>query len=112
MDVYPTLLELCGLEARQGLSGKSLVPLLKDPQADWDRPALTTQGRQNHALRTQRWRYIRYADGSEELYDHTQDPHEWHNIADKPEHAEVKAQLARWLPTSDAPNAAVRQRRK
>jgi len=112
MDIYPTLLELCGLQPKQGLSGKSLVPLLKDARAAWDRPALTTQGRQNHALRSERWRYIRYADGSEELYDHERDPHEWHNLANSPEHAEVKARLARWLPKSDAANAAGRQRKK
>ena len=112
MDIYPTLLELCGLQPKQGLSGKSLVPLLKDARAAWDRPALTTQGRQNHALRSERWRYIRYADGSEELYDHERDPHEWHNLANNPEHAEVIARLARWLPKSDAANAAGRQRKK
>ena len=63
------------------LDGASLRPLLEDPHADWERPALTTYTRGNHAVRADRWRYIRYADGTEELYDHSDDPHEWHNLA-------------------------------
>ncbi len=57
------------------------MPLLRDPDAAWDRPAVTTHGRNNHAVRSERWRYIRYADGSEELYDHDADPLEWANLA-------------------------------
>ena len=60
----------------------------------WDRPALTTDGRNNHALRTPRWRYIRYSDGSEELYDHAADPMEFNNLAPKPD-AEAKAVMQR-----------------
>ncbi len=112
LDIYPTLNELCALEPKQGLDGRSLVPLLRDARAPWDRPALTTQGRRNHALRDQRWRYIRYADGSEELYDHHTDPNEWHNLAGGPEHREVKARLASWLPKEDAPAARKRRRKK
>lgn len=59
----------------------------------------------NHAVRTDRWRYIRYADGSEELYDHDADPREWHNLAAKPELADVIEEHRRWLPTTDAPPA-------
>ena len=105
MDLYPTLTELCGLPAREGVAGKSLAPLLKDPAAAWDRPALTTHGKGNHAVRSERWRYIRYADGSEELYDHEADPLEWTNLAGKPETDKVRAELARWLPEKDAPDA-------
>src|SRR5262249_1696558 len=94
MDMYPTLVELCGLTPRPGLEGHSLVPLLKDPKAEWGHPALTTHGRNNHAVRTDRWRYIRYADGSEELYDHDADPLEWKNLAKSAEHAKVKEELA------------------
>ena len=80
--------------ARRPLDGVSLVPLLKDPNRTWDQPALTTcLG--NHALRDERWRYIRYADGGEELYDHQNDPNEWTNLADRPEFAAVKGGLAR-----------------
>ena len=74
LDLYPTLLELAGLPAKPDNEGVSLVPLLKDPAAAWDHAALTTKGFKNHAVRTERWRYIRYADGAEELYDHDRDP--------------------------------------
>ena len=69
LDIYPTLIELCGLSEKPELEGRSLVPLLKNPKAKWDRPALTTHGRNNHSLRSERFRYIRYSDGTEELYD-------------------------------------------
>lgn len=105
MDVYPTLIDLCGLPERRELEGASLSPLLRDPTASWDRPALTTHGRKNHAVRSERWRYIRYEDGSEELYDHDLDPNEWRNLADDPEHGEIKAALAASLPMTDAPDA-------
>lgn len=105
LDIYPTLVDLCGLPARSGLSGQSLVPLLADPDAEWERPAITTHGRLNHAVRSERWRYIRYADGSEELYDHQSDPMEYTNLAGRAELAEVQKQLAAWLPKENAPNA-------
>lgn len=104
-DIYPTLIELCGLDGRQELEGQSLVALLKDPAREWDRPALTTHGRNNHAVRSDRYRYIRYADGGEELYDHTTDKMEWHNLAGVPEYQRIKESLAQWLPASNAPNA-------
>ena len=111
LDVYPTLIDLCALAPRHGLGGRSLVKLLKDPKAAWDRPVVTTEGRKNHAVRGDRWRYIRYADGSEELYDHASDPNEWRNLAAMPEHAAVKLKLAAWLPDDDAPAANARQRK-
>ena len=67
LDLYPTLTDLCGLPARDGLEGHSLRPLLKDAKAERPWPALTTHGPGNHAVRTEQLRYIRYADGSEEL---------------------------------------------
>jgi arylsulfatase A-like enzyme len=105
MSMYPTMVELCGLPKKEGMEGVSIVPLLKDPGAKWDRPALTTYERGNHSVRSERWRYIRYQDGSEELYDHQTDEMEWTNLAARPEHAAVKAELARWLPKVDAPEA-------
>jgi len=101
-SVYPTLIELCRLAPRHDLDGESLVPLLRDPQAEWEPPAVMTYRRGNHAVRTARWRYIRYADGTEELYDHDADPHEWNNLADDPEHASVVRDHRRWLPSIDA----------
>ncbi|MFN4259298.1 MAG: sulfatase [Gemmataceae bacterium] len=105
LDIYPTLIELCGLSAKPELEGTSIVPLLNDPKATWDRPSVCTHGRNNHAVRSERWRYIRYSDGTEELYDHDNDPLEWHNLAAKPEYASVKKQLAAALPQQNVPDA-------
>jgi arylsulfatase A-like enzyme len=105
MNIYPTLAELCGLPISDHLEGVSFVPLLKNPEAEWDRPAITTHGRNNHAIRSERFRYIRYADGSEELYDHEADPLEWKNLAEDSQFAEAKAGLAQWLPKRNVPDA-------
>ena len=102
IDLFPTLNELCELPDVDGLSGQSIVPLLTNPNRAWDRPALTSHGQGNHALRSERWRYIRYADGSEELYDHSKDPNECTNLATRREFAGIKTDLARWLPDKDA----------
>jgi arylsulfatase A-like enzyme len=102
LDLYPTLIELCGLQIRPELEGKSLLPLLHDPEGPWDRPAVMTYGKGNHAVRSQRWRYIHYADGSEELYDHDSDPNEWHNLAHEPEHQQTIQELKKWLPKKNA----------
>jgi arylsulfatase A-like enzyme len=104
VDIYPTLIELCKLRAKNELEGQSLVPLLKNPKAKWERPALTTHGRNNHSLRCEQYRYIRYSDGTEELYDHDKDALEWNNLADDPKYAEVKKQFAQWLPTTNVPD--------
>ena len=103
LDLFPTLNEVCDLPKLDGLSGQSIAALLKDPDHPWAHPALTSHGRGNHAIRSKRYRYIRYADGGEELYDHENDPNEWNNLAMRSEYAEIKTQLARWLPESDVP---------
>lgn len=105
LDIYPTLLDLAGLPARDGLDGLSLVPQLRDAAAPRARPALTTHNPGNHAVRSERWRYIHYADGSEELYDVVADPNEWTNRAADPALAGVKRELAKWLPTREEPHA-------
>lgn len=102
LDLYPTLAELAGLTPKDGLEGHSLVAQLKDAKAERTWPAVTTHNQNNHAVRTERWRYIRYADGSEELYDRTADPNEWTNLASNPKFADTKRELARWLPKVNA----------
>jgi len=102
LDIYPTLAELCGLPPREGLDGTSLLPWLKDPAAPSDRAVVSTVGRALHSVRSQRWRYIRYPDGTEELYDHDKDPNEWTNLAKDAQFDAVKKDLARRLPTTDA----------
>ncbi|MGK0198241.1 MAG: arylsulfatase A-like enzyme [Yoonia sp.] len=100
--LYPTLLELAGFPADARCDGDSIVPWLRDAKAPRKQPALMTYGRGNHAVRSERWRYIRYPDGSEELYDHGDDPHEWNNLAGDPKNAQVMAAHRRWLPKNEA----------
>lgn len=99
--LYPTLLEVCGLPKDKSCDGVSIIPLLKENKVNWKRPALMTYKKGNHALRTKRWRYIRYSDGTEELYDHERDPNEWDNIAQKPEHSGVIDGYRKWLPKNE-----------
>ena len=98
LDIFPTLLELTAFPARPDLEGHTLVPLLKDATAPREWPAITTHNHDNHGIRTERWRYIRYADGSEELYDMVADPNEWTNLAGHTAFAGVKRDLAKWIP--------------
>lgn len=105
LDMYPTLVELCGLPPRDDLEGHSLVPQLKDAQAKRSWPAITSHNQGNHGIRSERWRYIRYADGSEELYDIQHDPNEWTNLACDPQYAGVVAEHRQWLPKIDEPPA-------
>ncbi len=118
IDLYPSLIDLCALPARDGLSGQSLVPLMREPGQPTNRAVLTTFDAGNYSVTASRWHYIRYADGSEELYDQETDPNEWTNLASSPEHAARKAGLARSLPKSDVspargePPAAAKKKRK
>jgi len=106
MSVYPTLCSLAGLERPKHVSGHDITPLLKDPDADWKYPAITTHGRGNHAVRTETHRYIRYANGDEELYHNAKDPYEWTNQANNPEYATLKEKLAAWLPKEEVEQIA------
>jgi arylsulfatase A-like enzyme len=106
MSVYPTLCDLAALTKPAWLEGDNIKLLLADPAAEWKGVGVTTFGQNNHAVRTDRWRYIRYADGSEELYDHSYDEYEWTNLASKPEHAALKAELAKHFPTINVPASA------
>jgi len=104
LDLYPTLVELCGLPANESNEGHSLVPQLRDASAERPWPAITTHGPGNHSVRTVDWRYIRYADGSQELYDLRSDPNEWTNLSSDPQYEERIGEFRRWIPlTSTAP---------
>jgi arylsulfatase A-like enzyme len=108
LDLYPTLLDACSLaipprvplrgKDTVGLEGKSLLPLIADPTAEWNEAVVSTIGRGTHSVSTDRWRFIRYFDGSEELYDLRDDPHEWFNFANKAEYAKPKRELTRHIP--------------
>jgi arylsulfatase A-like enzyme len=102
LDIYPTLVDLCGLPKRPQLEGLSLRPLLENAQATRP-PAVIDFNRGNHAVRTDRWRYIKYNDGTEELYDESVDKEDWKNLAGDPQYTSLKADLAKWIPQSAAP---------
>lgn len=101
LDIYPTLADLCDLPQPDDLDGVSLAPQLRGAGAK-RRPAVTTYLPGNHAVVTEKWRYIRYADGTEELYDRVKDPDEWDNIAADPRHSSLKERLAYWMPEESA----------
>ena len=79
VDIYPSLCDFAGVPKPDHLEGRSILPLLKNPSATRDL-AFLSYGPQNTAAQSERYRYIRYEDGSEELYDHQKDPHEWTNL--------------------------------
>ncbi|HEX2474169.1 MAG TPA: sulfatase [Lacipirellulaceae bacterium] len=106
LSIYPTLCDLAGLPKPDFLEGVSMRPLLANPQAEWTRPALSTFGFNNHSVRSVQYRYIRYANGDEELYDEKADPYEWTNLAANPELGSVKADLARWMPKENKPDSS------
>jgi len=98
LDIFPTLSALTGLEPPKHLEGLSLVPQLKDASTKRDRPAITTHNHDNHGVRSEKWRYIQYADGSEELYNMVKDPNEWNNLIGKPGYEEIIAEHKKWIP--------------
>jgi len=108
MSIFPTLTDLCGIPTPAHNEGVSIRRLLADPKAPWDLPARTTYRFNNHTVRTEGWRYIRYANGDEELYDEAKDPNEWTNLAAKAEFAARKAELAKFLPKTNAPDPSDR----
>ena len=106
LDLYPTLAELAGIAPTPGLHGRSLAPLLRDPDAQWNHPALTQVVRgpatarfKGYSVRKERWRYTEWEDGKRgtELYDEDGDPNELRNLAADPKHAKVVAEMRELL---------------
>ncbi len=106
MCIYPTLSQLCGLPIPTHIQGASIQPLLANPQSEWKTPALTTYLFNNHAIRSDLWRYIRYNNGDEELYDETKDPYEWTNLGSDPKLASVRQDLSAQMPKQNKPAPA------
>lgn len=104
VSLFPTLLELCGLPAEAEHDGPSLLPLLRDAEADWPHVAVTYLGEPgSYGLSDQRWRLIHYANGDEELYDVSSDRYEWNNLAGDPDHASQLELLRAKAPQAFAP---------
>ena len=101
IDIYPTLVDLAGIPKKEGLDGKSLKELLVNPSMEWNRPVLSTYGKGNHAVRSGKWRYIEYRDGSSELYDHQNDPNEWYNLSGKESFEKVVQNLKKIIPSTE-----------
>ena len=99
IDIYPTLVDLAGIPKKENLDGESLVDLLKNTSMNWDRPVLSTYGKGNHAVRSGKWRYIEYSDGSNELYNHQNDPNEWYNLSKNSDYKTVIKSLKKTIPT-------------
>ncbi|MDP6892658.1 MAG: sulfatase [Verrucomicrobiota bacterium] len=95
IDLFPTLAEACGLSIAKKLDGESLLPLLRDPSKESGRVLTTTFGKGNISLRTIRWRYLRYVNGEEELYDLKNDPNEWANLSKDSRLSKVKQRLSK-----------------
>lgn len=105
VDLYPTLVGLTGIEPpnTHTFDGVDLSPILWNPTAPRGQPVISTYGRDNHSVRTADYRYIRYRDGTEELYAHPADHHEWTNLASDPTYAAVLKRHREMLPTHNEP---------
>ncbi|NBY01481.1 MAG: DUF4976 domain-containing protein, partial [Planctomycetes bacterium] len=103
LDIYPTLADLCGLKYPDYLDGKSLKPLLEDPKAQWDRPAITQtvlgKNINGYTIRNERFRYTEWNNGKDgvQLYDHDADPKELKNLANDPAHKNTVAELSKLM---------------
>ena len=102
MSIYPTLCDLAGVPKPAHVEGHNIRRCWRTPSRV-GHAAVTTFHKNNHSIRSETWRYIRYADGGEELYNHDTDPYEWTNLAKDPQYASVKAELAKFAPTINAP---------
>lgn len=107
IDIYPTLIELCDLPEHKTLDGITLTPQLEDPTTERNEPAIISSYYGNHAARTRYWRLIVYEDGAKELYDHRNDPEEYTNLANDPDHQEILGELMAWIPTEGEPEFRV-----
>ena len=93
IDIFPTLAELCGLSVPKHVQGKSLAKVIDDPQHVVHESVYCLRGRNDHLLRTDRWALIRYGRGGVELYNMHEDPHQFTNLADRPEYRRTLAEL-------------------
>jgi arylsulfatase A-like enzyme len=104
IDLFPTFIELCDLPRVKNLEGTSLAPVLKKPSSATDRNVLLpSNDRGSYAVINTRWRYIRYSDGGEELYNVKEDPDEWYNLAADAKYRHVMQEMQKSAPAGFAP---------
>ena len=107
LDIYPTLASLTGCEPPEDqLEGNDLSVLMRDPGASWDKTSVTSYFYRNYSIRSDRYRYITYSDGTEELYDHEKDKWEWDNLAGDPEYAQIIKEMRKGIPDHHEPPGA------
>ena len=103
LSLFPTLTELSGLPMKADNSAPTIVPLLKNPAADWRHVSVTYLSEpRSFGLSTEDWRLIHYANGDEELYDSKNDRFEWTNLAERPEHQSKLKELRALAPSNFA----------
>ena len=98
VDIFPTLTELCRLPQKNGITGKSLVPLLSNPDKEWSRPVITALNDNHYSVIQDQWHYINYDGTEEELYNLNEDPNEWYNLAADESLKEIKQKLNALIP--------------
>ena len=104
LSIWPTLAELAGLPIKEDLDARSLVPLMNNPDMQWDFPVITAHLDESgnggwQSIRTARYRYIKYLKtGAEELYDHSNDPNEWTNLIGRSRYKTVSDELSELVP--------------
>ncbi|SHE81802.1 Arylsulfatase A [Mariniphaga anaerophila] len=102
LDIYPTLANLCNLPVPEHLDGQNLQPLLEAPGSEWPHVVLSNWMYKNYSVRDRNYRYILYRDGTEELYDRSEDPGEHFNLADNQQYETIKARLKQAIPENPA----------
>jgi arylsulfatase A-like enzyme len=98
LDLYPTLCDLCDLPAVPGLEGNNITPLVENPDMSWDKPSVSNYLPGNYTVHYKNWNYLRYNDGSAELYDISTDEDELHNLVSDPQHADLIRHLSSFIP--------------
>lgn len=113
IDMYPTLLELCGLPKNPANDGKSFAKLLKKPTMTWNNPTLTTDKFEAHRIYDGRFSYIiERKNGAEQLYDHLNDPMEFKNLIFDPKYNNIKEKLKTYLPKVNEPEGPKNKKMK
>ena len=99
--MYKTIADYTKINTPEYVDGESLVPIVKDQSVKLEDPTIITWGRGNYSVRTKDYRYIRYFDGGEELYNHLEDPNEWKNLANDEAYTSLKNELKSHLPKEE-----------